>query len=241
MPYPTDSETDDAIAAGRIKSADLVDLYLRDGADAPLTLRCWNWPGAASYAGTVALDGSTAANTYESMFGRIGIAKSIRMAASLSSEALRITLDASRSTDDADWVGRFVDADWHQRRVRLRQVMLDWTTEALSSAPMWEWHGLIDHRELSQPPGQPQTWELTCQGGLFRVRGRRLKTRSHADQQERSPGDMFYVGTANMVGRPLNWAKKPGNIPGTPTGGGSAAGSGATPPSLFSDHVTGRY
>jgi hypothetical protein len=94
---------------------------------------------------------------------------------------------------------------------------------------MWEWRGLLDHRELTQQDGQPQIWDVTCQGGLFRIRGRRLKTRSHTDQQLRSAGDMFYSGTANMIGRPLNWAKKPANIP------GAAAGPSGTTnlPSLF--------
>src|SRR5690606_32315408 len=111
MPFPLDSDTEAAIAAGRIKTADLVDFYLRDSEGDPLTLRFWNWPDSASYPGTEDLDGSTAGNTYESMCARMGIAKGIRMAASLSSEPLVITLDGSRSDDDDDLVGKFVDAD----------------------------------------------------------------------------------------------------------------------------------
>lgn len=229
MVYPTDAATDAAIGAGRIKSADLVDFYLADASDDPLTLRCWTWNSTCSYAGTVALDGSTAANTYESMHRRIVIHKQIRMAATLSSEPLRMQLDASRSGDDEDFVGRFVDAKYHQRRIRIRQVAMDWSTHALASLPMWEWHGLLDHRELIQEKGKPQFWDVTCQGGLFRVRGRRLRTRSHTDQQLRDAGDQFYVGTAAMVGRPLNWSKKPANIPGSATAAaapGKYAGSG---------------
>lgn len=217
MPYPTDAATEAAIAAGRIKSADLIDFYLKDGVGDPLTLRAWTWPGTASYPGTVEMDGSTANNDYTSLFGRVGIAKGLRMAASLASEPLRIQLDGSRSSDDADWVGMFVDADWHQMPIRVRQVMMDWDSEALSADPMWEWRGLLDHRELVEQVGSPSTWEVTCQGGLFRVRGRRLKTRTHEDQQRRSAGDMFYAGTPGMVGRPLNWAKKAGSVPGTAT------------------------
>mgnify|MGYP000373536591 CR=1 FL=1 len=230
--YPTDAATDAAIDAGKIKTADLVDMYLKTSGGSTLNLRAWSWPGTASFPGTLDLDGSTSNNSYESMFGRMIIAKTIRQAASLGSEPLDIQFDASRSGDDEDFVGRFVDAKWHQARIRVRQVLLDWTTEALASAPMWEWRGLLDHRELVEPPldtpDQPRVWNVSCQGGLFRVRGRRLSTRSDADQQRRSPGDRFYSETAKMVGRPLNWSKAPGNIPGKATGSGSSATGGSS-------------
>jgi hypothetical protein len=237
MPYPTNASIDAAIAAGKIKAADLIDFYVKNrGTGVPFVLRAWTWPGTASYPGTVALDGSTASNDYESMYGRLVIAKTIRTAQSLSSEPLRIQLDASRSADNADWVGRFVDSDWHQGRVRMRQVLLDWDSEVLGAVPLREWYGLLDHAELVYPSpdggSEPATWDITCQAGLFRVRGRRLKTRSHADQQNRSAGDLFYVDTATMVGRPLNWAKALGATPGRATGsGGSAAGGNGGLPS----------
>jgi hypothetical protein len=219
MPFPLDSDTEAAIVAGRIKTADLVDFYLRDGADDPLTLRCWNRLDDAVYPGTTDLDGSTDNQTYQSMYGRIRVAKAIRMAASLSSEPIVITLDGSRSDDDDDWVGQFVDSTWHQARVRVRGVMINMATAALHSQPHWEWRGLIDHRNLTTQAGQPQKWEVKCQGGLFRVRGRRHTTRSQEDQQRRSAGDNFYNATALMVGVPLNWAKAPANIPGLKTNG----------------------
>ncbi len=230
MPYPTDSAIDAAIAAGRIKAADLFDFYVKDELGAPLVLRAWTWPGEAHYPGTEVLDGSTADQTYESMYGRMVAHKTVRTAQSLSSEPLRLQLDASRSGDDDDWVGRWADSDWHQGRFRLRQVMLDWQTEVLGAVPLREWHGLLDHAELVYPPSDratdPATWDITCQGGLFRVRGRRLKTRSHADQQVRSEGDAFYRDTATFVGRPLIWAKAQNATPGraTGTGGGHVGG-----------------
>lgn len=224
--YPTDAETDAAIAAGKIKSALLVDLYV-----APTVLRCWTWPGPALYPGTADLDGSTSDQAYESMFGRIVVPMAIRQAASLASEPIEIQIDGSRSGDDEDFVGRFVDSDWHQARVRVRQVLLNWETETLASLPMREWRGRLDHRELVQPAlpddgaPPPLVWNVTCQGGLFRIRGRRLKTRSHADQQLRSAGDMFYAQTAIQVGLTFNWSKAPGAKPGTVAGGGATGGS----------------
>jgi hypothetical protein len=226
MAYSLDAATEAAMAAGQIKSADLYDFYLKTSGGADLKLRCWNWPGSTTYPGTVELDGSTSAQTYESMFGRVKAAWGLRMAASLSSEPLVITLDGSRSTDDADFVGKFVDADWHQRRVRVRRVLIDIATGALNAAPHHEWRGLIDHRNLTSQDDQKQTWEVSCQGGLFRVRGRRLRTRSHEDQQRRAAGDLFYAGTAKMVALPLIWAKAPANIPGIRSNSGSGGKQG---------------
>jgi hypothetical protein len=222
--YPTDSATDDAIASGKTKTCQLVDFYA-----SPTPLHCWDWWGSRTYPGTDDLDGSTADLTYESMEGRITVDRAIRQAASLGGEPLRMMLDGSRSGDDADFVGRLVDSDWHQCRVRVRQVMLDFATEALHSLPMWEWRGLLDHQELTLMPGQPSLWAATCQGGLFRVRGRRLRTRSHEDQQRRDAGDDFYKGTAGMVGVPLNFGKQQGNVVGAaaaPSVGGTYAGGG---------------
>ncbi len=224
MPFPLDTDTRNAIAAGRIKDAYLVDLYLQDAEDDPFVLRFWNWPGQRNYPGTLDLDGSTSDVVYETMHGRCAISRGIRMGATLSSEPLTLTLDGSRSDDDTDIVGEFVDAKWHQQRVRVRWVMLDWDTGALHSQPHWEWRGLLDHRNLTIRDGEPRTWQVSCQGSLFRVRGRRLRIRSHEDQQRRSAGDMFYKGTTRMVGVPLIWARKPATIPGIQTNGGNAGG-----------------
>lgn len=221
MPYPLDSEAEDAIAAGRLKAAYLVDLYVSDGVD-PLTLRWWDWPDTVDYPANDAIDDADPV-TYVSMARRMICNMALRQAATLSSEPLTLLIDGSRSGDDADEVGKLVDADWHQRPVRVRQILLNFDTGAAGADPIREWRGLLDHREQTSRPGEQNIWQVTCQGGLFRTRGRRLRTRSHTDQQRRSAGDNFYIGTANMVGRPLNWAKKPGNIPGT--AGGTAGGA----------------
>lgn len=222
--YPLDTDTEADIAAGRIRPCDLVDFYLRDSLGDPATQRCWNQPGEATYPGTVDLDGSTDNVTYEAMYGRVVVPKGVRLSATLSSDPLIITLDASRSSDDEDWVGRFVDADWHQCQVRVRHVLMHWETGALRDLPVWEWRGLLDHRDLVLKNGEPSVWNVSCQGGLFRIRGRRVRSRTHEDQQRRSAGDKFYLGTAVMVGLPLNFGKKPANIPGLVTNGGNARG-----------------
>lgn len=231
MPYPVDSNFEAAVAAGRIKTADLVDFYVKNSGGAPAFLRAWTWPGTCSYDANDPdeIDGAVGATpvSYETMNGRMSVNKALRLSATLSSEPLIILLDASRSGDDEDFVGRFVDANWHQCRVRVRQILLDFDSETVGADPVWEWHGLLDHRNLTSKTGEAAFWEVKCQAGLFRVRGRRLRLRTHEDQQRRSAGDDFYKGTAAMVGLPLIWGKSPANIPGVKSTGGSTSGGGA--------------
>lgn len=251
MVYPVSSGFEADVAAGRIKSADLVDLYTKDGAGDPAFLRAWTFPGTCTYKandpdGVAGAVGNSDVS-YESMCGRIIVKKALRMSASLSSEPLQILLDASRSGDDADWVGRFVDRKWHECRMRVRSIRLNVVTEAVDPEPFWEWHGLIDHANLVRKPsvngeeGEPQYWELKCQGGLFRVRGRRNRTRSHEDQQIRKAGDKFYQGTPLMVSVPLIWNKAPAALPGVVSNGGAAGGArpiGGLIPSLVYGNLT---
>lgn len=224
MVYPVSSGFEADVAAGRIKCADLIDLYAKDEAGDPAFLRAWTFPGACTYKANDpdGVDGAVGNTdvTYETMYGRVIVQKALRMAATLSSEPLQILLDASRSGDDEDFVGRLVDRTWHQCRMRVRQIRLNVATEEVDPEPFWEWHGLIDHMNLVRKPsaegdeGEPQYWEVKCEGGLFRVRGRRMRTRSHEDQQKRLAGDLFYTGTPLMVSVPLIWNKAPAALPG---------------------------
>lgn len=225
MPYPLDSETEADIAAGRLTSCDLVDFYVKDDDGEPAFLRAWTWPGSLSFPANdpAEIDGAVGASnvTYEPMPGRLTVAKGLRLAASLASEPCMLTLDASRTGDDADWVGRWVDSNWHQCRMRVRSVAMNPQTLALRTDPHWEFHGLLDHGNLKRKDDDPKVWEIKCQGGLFRVRGRRNHQRTHENQQRRLAGDTFYQGTPKMVGAPLVWAKSPANIPGVQSSGGT--------------------
>jgi len=224
MVYPLDTDTEADLESGLFASADFLDLYVKDSEGAPATLRAWSWPGETSY---VANDPEEIAGavgdedvTYESMYDRMLIPKGLRMAASLSSDPLTILMDGARSGDDEDWVGRFVDSDWHQCRMRVRSIMMRRDTGALRTQPHFEWHGRLNHRNLKRQDGEKLVWEVECQGGLFRVRGRRLRTRTHEDQQKRLAGDLFYQATPLMVGVPLIWNKSQAQIPGVVTNNG---------------------
>lgn len=228
MVFPLDTDTEADLDSGLYASCDLVDFYVKDGVGDPAFLRAWSWPGECEYAANdpSEIAGAVGATdvTYESMYDRMLIPKGVRLSASLSSDPLNISLDGSRSDDDEDWVGRFVDSDWHQCRMRVRSVLMRRDTGAMRTQPHWEWHGRLNHRNLKRQEGQLLIWEVECQGGLFRIRGRRLRTRSHEDQQKRSAGDLFYEGTPLMVGMPLIWNKSNAQIPAVTTNNGRPGG-----------------
>ncbi len=213
MVYPVPTEFDDAVADGRLKHAYLVDLYVADGVGDPAPLRVWNWPDSTIYPANDTIDGTDDV-TYQSMVRRMRINREIRQSATLASEPLQIVFDGSRVGDDEDIVGQFFDADWHQRLIRVRQIPMAFATNALAPSPSWEWHGRMDYRQHARSAGQERLLTLTCMGGTFRIRGRRMHTRTDADQRRRSATDAFFSGTPQMIAVPPNWARATANIPG---------------------------
>lgn len=223
MPHILSPEAEAAFAAGLIAPVVLVDFYLADGAGDPLTLRMSSREFALSYAANDEVDGTDAV-AYSPMFQRMTVDLSVRQAIGFASQPITITLDGSRAGDDEDVSGQFADADWHQRPMRVRLIVVNVETLATPSAPEYEWRGRLDHRAFRRQPDQPSQIVITAQGGIFRVRGANRRLRTHEDQQRRMAGDMFFSGTAKMIAAGIVWGKNP-NRPGIP-GGGSSFGGG---------------
>lgn len=229
MPYPLSPEAEAAFAAGLIVPVVLVDFYLADSAGDPLTLRMSSREFPLSFAANDEIDGTDPV-AYAPMFQRLNVDLSVRQSVGFASQPVTITLDGSRAGDDEDLTGQFADADWHQRPVRVRLVVVDSQTLATPSAPDWEWQGRLDHRTFRRQPDQPSQVVITSQGGIFRVRGSNRRLRTHEDQQRRLAGDMFFSGTAKMIAAGIVWGKNPNRplVPSTPgysspNGGGHQA------------------
>lgn len=218
--YTLPTEFAAAVAAGRMASVNLVDLYCADSDNDDLTFRWSDRFEALSYPASDAVDGSDMV-TYAGLDRRMEIQRDVRLSQTLASEPVRLILDGSRAGDDDDAIGAFMDCVWHQRRVRVRQVLLDFDTGLSPSEPVWQWWGRLDHRQLQTTPNEPSRLTVTCEGGLFRIRGRRMHTRTHADQQRRKAGDLFFQGTPLMIATPPLWGKAFVSLPGS-GGGGSA-------------------
>lgn len=217
MPYPLPADARAMFEAGRMAPALLVDLYT-----SPVR-RWWLWPGDLLYPANDSIDGASEV-TYVSIEGRMQVDYAVKASASLSSEPLVITLDGSRAGDNDDAIGAWVDQDWHQRSVRARLVLLDFDTRLSPTDPVWEWRGRMDHRAFNRQPGEDSRIVLTCEGGLFRIRGRRMHTRTDQDQRRRLSSDRFFDLTPVMVTRQPVWGKSIANIPGTTGGGGGGGG-----------------
>lgn len=233
MPVQLSPDFEAKLAAGRIVSAYLVDFYCANGSGDALILRGWDWPGTLSYPAADVAAGDDRSDppeltdpvSYTGLHHRLTIDRNIRFSAGLSSEPARITLDGSRAGADDDFVGQFTDAQWHQRAVRCRQVSLDLDAGTSDAIPIWSWRGRLDYRQFTRTAGQEMPLVITCEGGIFRIRGRRMHTRTDADQRRRNAADTFFAGVPQMVTCPIMWAKKPTTIgSGGHSGGGTSGG-----------------
>lgn len=180
-----------------IEVAMLLDLFV-DGT----SQHCWSANIPLSYD---VGDGVTRA--YEAMAGRFSWGEdAISMGSDLNPEALTMTFDASRVLEDADFVGRFADSQWHRRRARLSAVVFavnsGWATPVTTLAT---WEGEMDYREFPELQGAPPTMMLTIESGTFRYLGRNLQTRTDENQQRFFPGDTFFQDLPGLIGRQLPW------------------------------------
>jgi hypothetical protein len=240
MPFPLMPDAEAEILSGRMGKAMLVDLYSADSEGNPTPIRFWDRPGVLSFPANDLVPGAgrsdppalTDVVAYRSLRGRFQVSREIRFTATLASEPLKITLDGSRSSEDDDIVGQWVDSLWHERNVRVRQVALSKTTGRVLAGAVWEWTGRMDYRQRPRQAAQTLAWELTCQPGLFRVQGRNMHTRTHADQQRRKAGDLFFRDTPVMVALAPVWGRETANLPGVRNvvsgAGGGSGGNGAT-------------
>lgn len=228
MPFPLDSTFETRRDSGRWGDAHLVDLYCLDG-ETEATIRVCDRAEPITFDADDAIDGTDPV-TYEALSSRVRIDRNIKFQQSLATDPLKIYFDGSRAGDDDDPIGEFTDLTWHQRAIRVRQISFDADTGATPSEPVWQWVGRMDFAQYVRAGTEPVQLVLTSQGGLFRVRGRNMKTRTHEDQQRRAPGDLFFQDLPKMVGIPLNFGKKAIEIRGAYRGGLNGIGGKSPSP-----------
>lgn len=221
MPFPLDSTFEARRDSGRWGDAHLVDLYCVDGVGDPNPIRLCDRVEDLTYPADDDVDGSSDV-TYQAMESRMRIDRNIRFQQTLATDPCKIYFDAAAAGDGDDPVGRFYDTPWHQLRCRIRQITFDADTGATPSDPVWQWVGRMDFRQNIRQGQEANQLVLTAQGGLFRIRGRNMKTRTHADQQNRLAGDLFFQDLPKMVGITLNFGKKSVELGGTGRGSGNS-------------------
>lgn len=225
MPYAFDSAFEARRDAGSWGDAHLVDLYCLDGeSDAPIRL-CDRVEDLVYDAGDHVDAGDA---TYVAMEGRMRVDRTIRFQQNLATDPAKIYFDAAAAGDDDDPIGQFSDRTWHQLACRIRQITFDADTGGSPSDPVWQWVGRMDFRQNMRQGLEANQLVLTAQGGLFRIRGRNMKTRTHEDQQRRLSGDLFFQDLPKMVGITLNFGKRAIELRGA-RGAGRAGGNSPSP------------
>ncbi len=209
----------------RIELAAFIDLFCE-----PTSLHCCSLYTPTTY------DVGDGSRTYEAMADRVDLGETpISMGADLTPEPLVIKFDASRITDNGDFVGRFADNQlWHRRQARL--TLVTFAVDSGWSTPIgnfMQWEGEMDFRDHSLITSAAPTLPLTIESGTFRYLGKNVQTRTDENQQRFFPGDKFFQDLPGLIGRQLPWARSwvgigqsPANAGGNPFNPGGDNGGG---------------
>lgn len=216
MPLPLTTAARNALAAREVAHAWLLDLYTAEG-----TLRCWDKNIAITYGG----------DTYEALGDRWRIEGEIKIGVDLTPEPLTLAFDGAPQSDDATFIGRLVDRTWHQRRMRIRGLLLDVSSNFTTAIGVHvEWNGWMDTLQTSDGMGSASTVILNCEGGILRALDQNLTTCTDADQKRRLATDQFMRNIALKPSQDVPFGTDWKNIPGGrgygSTGGGGGGGSG---------------
>lgn len=215
MPLPLDTDTRNALAAREIATAWLLELFCHSAGGSPATLRGWDKTEAITYGG----------QDFEPLGDAWGIAGDIRAGADLVAEALTIWFDGATQLDDASFIGRLLDLRWHQRRVRLRQLLLVPTSNFVTAIGVgFEWRGFMDTIDAPEGGAGPSRVTLNLESGTFRARARNMTTVTDRDQRLRDANDASF---RNIAVKPFqdvpfgtSWTTVPGYRGGNTGGGG---------------------
>lgn len=210
MPLPLTTDARNALAAREVAHAWLLDLYTTEG-----TLRCWDQIVPVTFGG----------DDYEPLGDRWRIEGEVKVGVDLTPEPLTLVFDGAPQLDDASFVGRLVDRSWHQRRMRLRGLLLNVTSNFTTPIGVHlEWNGWMDTLETSDGVGDVSTIILNCEGGLLRALDRNYTACTDADQRRRLLTDQFMRNVALKPSQEVPFGTTWQNVPGGRGYGGSGGG-----------------
>lgn len=222
MPLPLDTDTRNALGAREVACAWLLELFCESTGGSPAYLRGWDKGEALTYDSV----------SFEALGDAWGISGEIRAGADLVAEPLAIWFDGSKQLDDASFIGRLLDRRWHQRKVRLRQLLMAPTSNFVTAiGVVLDWRGFMD--TIDTPEGEgPSRVTLQCESGTFRARARNMTTVTDMDQKRRDADDASFQNIATKPFQSVPFGTSWSNIPGirtptVPVSGGASARIGA--------------
>ncbi len=222
MALPLSSAARAAIKSRRVAHAWLIELFTAEG-----TLRAWDKPMTGSYGG-VDFEG----------IGDAWSLSEIKLSTGLVPQPITITFDGGLQHDDSSFVGRLLDRTWHQRKIRLRGLLLDPESNWTSAIGVHlDWNGYMDQISTSDQVSAPSSVVLTCESGVFRALDRSMTTCSNIDQKRRDPTDGFFRNTATKPTQDIPFGTGWKNVPG---GGGRSGGGGGGGGGNFNSRVNSR-
>lgn len=217
MPRTWATGVQNALASGNLSVAWLLELVTDE-----LTLRTTNRNIEVTYDGAV----------YEAAHHGWQIEGEISTGTNLVPEPLTLSFDGADQYDSTSILRRLLDRTWAQREMTLTGLLLN-TSDKSVIGDFMTWKGRMDTFEITEQAGAASIAVLVCEGGPFRVLGRNHTTASHADQQRRSPTDLFFKNQASKVGKRMPFGVKQVEVPGNSGGGGTTGG--------FNDYGIGRF
>lgn len=232
MPLPITSDVRARLEARQMTTSWLLELYTESVGGSPAYLRGWDQSEAITYESV----------TYEPLGDAWGVMGEIRAGADLVAEPLTIWFDATEQLDDASFVGRLLDRRWHQRKVRLRQLITTQSSNFVTvNGVALEWRGFMDKIETNEGDDGPTRVTMTCESGTFRARARNMTTVTDLDQKRRDATDGSFRNIATKPFQSVPFGTSWSNIPGsrggvggvTGAGGGGASTGNRFNPSLF--------
>jgi hypothetical protein len=208
---PLSTEGQAALASGLYAVRTLIDAYPDEGA-----VRFWDDFTQLTYDGPKS--GETD-ETYNPM-GELVTIEALRSGPALSSNGVKITVDANMLSDPSSLLTELESATWHQREIWIREVILDISrgdAHVIGVVPVFA--GLMD--VMDRDDSDNNKLVIQAESGARWFTRRTMRTRSDADQQELYSGDKFfeYTPTAGVV--EIAWGRGPERAGG---GGGSSRG-----------------
>ena len=188
-------EIESILRNGPLEYARIIDIYLDSE-----TLYYWD------QFHPLTLDDGQGAVTYEPVGGRIVLPSEITEDQSLDGDTIEIQFDSTRAADNSDFVGRLVDSQIVQRRIRIRSVLFRPNTN--KTVPIWlfnEQQGVVDELSDRIAVGSPSTLTFSISSGTFEYLERRESNYTPAHQRLLYSGDTSLDRLAQLSGLTLRW------------------------------------